>query len=555
MRAPKVIVCDVDSTLVIRHQNLTPRAKKAIECLRKHGVYFGIASGRPIEQCTPMIKEWNVDNDLIIAMNGNQLKDYVDDKEYGYFQMEPEWIKETIDLMKPFDCNPSVMINGIQTFAKEDDMMKMSRNNKALSGFVFDVCKSEDAHELWAQPNYKIMFRVNEKDMPAIEEYIAKYPSVNWHGFKTQPSMLEFANIHGSKGYALEQFCKLHDIDMQDAWAFGDTSNDNEMLQMAGVGVCMLNGTDDTKACANIITEYTCDDDGWARFVEDHILKPLGWYEQSPLENIKMVVCDIDNTLIPRHQNMSQKTVDVINTLRSHGIYFGVASGRPLEDLLPILDRWPIQNDIIIAMNGCVLYDATTKQTYTYQTMEPEDIKACIELMKPFENNPLISIDGQIYAGHYDDLVAMSEKFSGKKCLIADSIEKFYEKPNYKIMFRVKEEDMPAIEKYVSEHPSLTYRGFKTQPIMYEFVNAYASKAVAMKEFCKLHDIDVEDVWAFGDTSNDNELVMEAGRGVCLLNGSDDTKKCADYITEKTVDEDGFAYFVENHILKPLGWM
>lgn len=29
--------------------------------------------------------------------------------------------------------------------------------------------------------------------------------------------------------------------------AFGDTSNDNDMLKVAGCGVCMINGTDDTK--------------------------------------------------------------------------------------------------------------------------------------------------------------------------------------------------------------------------------------------------------------------------------------------------------------------
>ena len=44
------------------------------------------------------------------------------------------------------------------------------------------------------------------------------------------------------------------------------------MIQGAGLGVCMLNGTDDTKALADAISEYEAKDDGFARYVYEHIL-------------------------------------------------------------------------------------------------------------------------------------------------------------------------------------------------------------------------------------------------------------------------------------------
>ena len=53
---------------------------------------------------------------------------------------------------------------------------------------------------------------------------------------------------------------------------FGDTSNDNEMISVAGLGVCLLNGSDDTKALANDITDLTCEEEGFADYVEKHIL-------------------------------------------------------------------------------------------------------------------------------------------------------------------------------------------------------------------------------------------------------------------------------------------
>ncbi len=57
-------------------------------------------------------------------------------------------------------------------------------------------------------------------------------------------------------------------INTNDVIAFGDTSNDNEMLKAAGWGVCMKNGSNDTKAIADDITDFTCDEDGLGRYLE-----------------------------------------------------------------------------------------------------------------------------------------------------------------------------------------------------------------------------------------------------------------------------------------------
>ena len=49
-------------------------------------------------------------------------------------------------------------------------------------------------------------------------------------------------------------------------------TNDISMLQAAGIGVCMLNGSEDAKAAADFISEKAADEDGWADYVEKNIL-------------------------------------------------------------------------------------------------------------------------------------------------------------------------------------------------------------------------------------------------------------------------------------------
>lgn len=226
MKTCKLVICDIDGTIVVKHKKLTSRAKKVINLLQQNGIYFGIASGRPIFQ-----------------------------------------IKETIELMKPFDAHPSIYTNDAQIFVFEDDF---SRQASTFSGLKTIV--THDMASMYLEDNAKIMFRIEESKMPQVEEWIKNHPSEHYIGFKTQPNLIEFCDKRVSKGYALRSFCSMHDIDLEEVAAFGDTSNDNDMLKISGLGVCLLNGSEDTKAAADIITDKTCDEDGWADYMEKHFI-------------------------------------------------------------------------------------------------------------------------------------------------------------------------------------------------------------------------------------------------------------------------------------------
>ena len=62
---------------------------------------------------------------------------------------------------------------------------------------------------------------------------------------------------------------------MENVAAFGDTTNDNEMLEVSGLGVCMINGSDDTKAVADDITLKSNNEDGVGDYLRTHFLDKL----------------------------------------------------------------------------------------------------------------------------------------------------------------------------------------------------------------------------------------------------------------------------------------
>ncbi len=50
-------------------------------------------------------------------------------------------------------------------------------------------------------------------------------------------------------------------------------------------------------------------------------------------KNIRLVICDIDSTLVTSERELTPRTRAVIHQLHTKGIYFGIASGRPLDEL------------------------------------------------------------------------------------------------------------------------------------------------------------------------------------------------------------------------------
>lgn len=268
MKDIKLIVCDIDGTLVTTDRILTLKTKEMIQRIHDAGIYFSIASGRSIEQqLYKQAKDWGFDFEfeLLIGMNGSEMYDGINKKRHDYYKLKREWLKEIIELMEPFDLNPFLYSNGQMLSRKIDDTTKASSKRNRT-----DVRVAKDISELYAEENAKIMFRIEEKRMDEIVAYVNDHPSPHYKAFKTQTTMLEFTDSRVSKSVALIEFCKINNISLDQVISFGDMSNDNDLLEVSGISVCLLNGGEDTKAVADIITEKTNDEDGFAHFMEKH---------------------------------------------------------------------------------------------------------------------------------------------------------------------------------------------------------------------------------------------------------------------------------------------
>ena len=81
--------------------------------------------------------------------------------------------------------------------------------------------------------------------------------------------IIEVMNKEMNKGIALKRVADYYQIPKERIIAFGDESNDLEMIDYAGIGVAMGNAIDELKSVANYVTD-TNENNGVANFLANY---------------------------------------------------------------------------------------------------------------------------------------------------------------------------------------------------------------------------------------------------------------------------------------------
>ena len=269
----KMVVADIDGTLA-EHSELADFTIATINELHKKGIAFAIASGRPAYQLSRTIKEWKLDfePEAIIGMNGAEIISENGEIEIVNY-MTPEEIRKGIEFMKPFNKETNLFIyrNGGTVFEKEDEVYL-----KALDKYgKVEFCIIADSEEEFSkEPNAKLLYRLYDTSkMKEIEDYVSSHEHPEFVGFKTQENLYELTSPKTNKGAAVKHYALKHGLTLDEIAGFGDMDNDIEMIDVCGMGVCLINGCDAAKAVAKYITSEDCEHYGFANFVHEYILE------------------------------------------------------------------------------------------------------------------------------------------------------------------------------------------------------------------------------------------------------------------------------------------
>ena len=267
----KVIVADIDGTLVTKGEMIMPITKQALTDLHEKGVLFGLATGRSINKNMFKRKDdWELpfDFDLLIGINGGQLWYKERNEIQSFYLLSTDTMHEILDMMDPLGLTASMYEEDHMVSTHLDEMIAASMKRNHMEIIVTDG----DYDRMCISPNNNLIFRFPEEKEQEIFTYIANHPSDKYLPVKTSPGIVEFMDPHVNKGVALSMYSEQTGTPLSEIMAFGDMENDTELLETAGWGVCLINGSTSVKAIANAVTEYPCTEDGMGKYLYQHVI-------------------------------------------------------------------------------------------------------------------------------------------------------------------------------------------------------------------------------------------------------------------------------------------
>jgi len=264
----KIIFLDIDHTLIDESLYPSASALEALKQAKANGHKLYLNSGRSVCQVFDYL--WEIGFNGFIGGNGS----YIESEGKALF----------------YQPIPQALANRIWAYLTENQIGFFAEGQKSLFAdplylpklaALLNVSEAEaraKTNRIFPSTSYnqtepkdninKFSIVLNDDvDLQVVSDYVnPELVTGKWQLFG-QPR--EFADLFqggNNKGNAVQFLMKALNLPMSDTYCFGDSSNDIEMLRMAGTGVAMGNAIPQLKAVADYVTDPIGQDGLWKAF-------------------------------------------------------------------------------------------------------------------------------------------------------------------------------------------------------------------------------------------------------------------------------------------------
>ncbi|WP_336250565.1 HAD family hydrolase [Stomatohabitans albus] len=262
MALPKLIVSDVDGTLLTGFNEVNKRTRDVLGRCIDAGIKVILATGRP-PVTAKVIIEQIPHSGIAICANGAITYDIEQDSVTQHDNIDQSVGLEVINILRAVE--PQLLFGTATSSGLWYEPMAADDGN-AKAWPIANCAPSIEA--LFAHPAFKLIgWHAKNEPLasrgPELAQAVAGKVYLTWSG----EHWVEMSSLGVNKATAVERVCAQWGIEANDVLAFGDMPNDIEMLEWAGTGVAMGNATPDVLAIADAVTEAHYEN-GVARYLE-----------------------------------------------------------------------------------------------------------------------------------------------------------------------------------------------------------------------------------------------------------------------------------------------
>lgn len=256
------------------------------------------------------------------------------------------------------------------------------------------------------------------------------------------------------------------------------------------------------------------------------------------LSDIKLVATDLDGTLLRPGSIVSDHSAEVFHRLRQKGIKTAISTGRSLYHSHDYAEKTGV--DGIVVHNGSAVYAGDKLLFHT--GIEKRVVESVIRSVLDIDAGMRIAveIEESVYSNFDTGSFWPERPFidTDFTLLPGDIMEKI-------VIDLTSVKDSSFLEKILP--PELYIENVESKVCI--ILSRLASKGGGVKILADYFGVNMSEVAAFGNFSNDISMIKDCGVGIAMSNAIDEVKSCADYICGSNAD-DGVAAFIEENILR-----
>ncbi len=265
MTAPRLVISDIDGTLLNPAERVAPRTAAAIGRLAERDVIVTLATGRPHRWLQPVVEQLPI-RPRCVAANGAVIVDTEAGEIVETHLLEPATMSEVVERAR--GALASAGLPGLSIAVElpgeysSDQEETFHIGPGYLHAWQAAGYVERGETELLSAPAVKLLLR--NEHLQAQEFYDAvrdAVPAKLAHlTFSMREGLLEVMRPGVNKQLGAMALARHYSVDAADVACFGDMPNDREMIAWAGWGVAMGNAHPELKAIANEVTGTNAED-------------------------------------------------------------------------------------------------------------------------------------------------------------------------------------------------------------------------------------------------------------------------------------------------------
>lgn len=264
----RLLLADIDGTLVTQDKVLTKAAKAAVRDLQASGVAFALTSARPPRGMRMLIEPLDL-RGVMAGFNGGL---YVrpDLSVIERHAIDPATAREAVDMF---------LAAGLDVWVyTEKDWMVPHRNGPHVAReawiLQFDPKVVSGYHDDDLAQALKIVGVSDDLSRVAdCEGEAQRALGDRASAARSEPHFLDVTHPDANKGAVVLNLARRLNIAPEQVATIGDMPNDVKMFRKSGFSIAMGNASSAVKAQASVVTDSN-EDDGFAKAVRRYVLPP-----------------------------------------------------------------------------------------------------------------------------------------------------------------------------------------------------------------------------------------------------------------------------------------